>query len=225
MNEKIVLEKKISEKLLKVRSEYTKDGLRKESVEKSPFAQFAKWLEEALSADITEPNAMMLATATLEGVPSLRTVLLKEFTEDEGFIFYTNYDSRKGQELEKNPKVALMFLWPDLERQIRIEGSVKKIAREKSEEYFFSRPRGSQISSFVSPQSLSIKNRSELEKKYKAAEEEYRDQQIPFPAHWGGYAVKPLMFEFWQGRKDRFHDRIEYRSAGAGEWKTRRLAP
>jgi len=224
MSKKIILEKKISEKLSELRTEYTKSGLTQAAAEKNPFAQFAKWLNEAISAEIIEPNAMLLATATPEGAPSVRTVLLKEFSEEEGFLFYTNYLSRKGEEIEKNPKVALLFYWAELERQIRIEGSVKKSSRENAEEYFASRPRGAQIASAVSQQSLSIKNRAELEANFKAAEEEYKGKPIPCPPHWGGYIVKPSVFEFWQGRPDRSHDRIQYRASGT-EWEMRRLSP
>jgi len=207
-----------------LRQDYRASTLLETDIAASPIKQFEKWFDEALKAEIWEPNAMTLATATMNGMPSARIVLLKGFS-DYGFVFYTNYLSRKGKELAKNPRAALIFNWGQLERQVRIEGTVEKLSKEKSEQYFHSRPVGSQLGALVSPQSQEIAGREELENKWQQLENEYQDKEIPKPAFWGGYIVKPQLIEFWQGRSSRLHDRILYKNAGKNNWKTVRLAP
>lgn len=207
-----------------LRQDYRASTLLEQDVAANPVKQFEKWFDEALKAEIWEPNAMTLATATVNGVPSARIVLLKGFSE-QGFAFYTNYLSRKGKELAKNPRAALIFSWGQLERQVRIEGTVEKLSKEQSEQYFHSRPIGSQLGALVSPQSQEIAGREELESKWQQLESEYQDKEIPKPAFWGGYIVKPQLVEFWQGRSSRLHDRILYKNAGKNNWKIVRLAP
>jgi pyridoxamine 5'-phosphate oxidase len=207
-----------------LRQDYRASTLLEQDVAANPVKQFEKWFDEALKAEIWEPNAMTLATATVNGVPSARIVLLKGFSE-QGFAFYTNYLSRKGKELAKNPRAALIFNWGQLERQVRIEGTVEKLSKEQSEQYFHSRPIGSQLGALVSPQSQEIAGREELESKWQQLETEYQDKEIPKPAFWGGYIVKPQLVEFWQGRSSRLHDRILYKNAGKSNWKIVRLAP
>ncbi len=207
-----------------LRQDYRASTLMEQDVAANPVKQFEKWFEEALKAEIWEPNAMTLATATVNGMPSARIVLLKGFSE-QGFAFYTNYLSRKGKELAKNPRAALIFNWGQLERQVRIEGTVEKLSKEQSEQYFHSRPIGSQLGALVSPQSQEISGREELESKWQQLEAEYQDKEIPKPTFWGGYIVKPQLVEFWQGRSSRLHDRILYKNAGKNNWKIVRLAP
>lgn len=208
-----------------LRQDYRKASLDLQHVETNPFDQFQKWFKEAIDADVPEPNAMTLATCNASGRPSARIVLLKGFDE-QGFVFFTNYNSRKGQEFEANPAAALVFWWIELERQVRIEGSVEKVTPEQSTEYFQSRPKGSQVGAWASPQSSVIGDRKELENKVKDIEEKYKVEDIlPRPEHWGGYVVKPDLIEFWQGRPSRLHDRIQYRLQEDGSWKTERLAP
>jgi pyridoxamine 5'-phosphate oxidase len=207
-----------------LRQDYRASTLLEQDVAANPVKQFEKWFDEALKAEIWEPNAMTLATATVNGVPSARIVLLKGFSE-QGFAFYTNYLSRKGKELAKNPRAALIFNWGQLERQVRIEGTVEKLSKEQSEQYFHSRPIGSQLGALVSPQSQEIASREELENKWQQLEAEYQDKEIPKPAFWGGYIVKPQLVEFWQGRSSRLHDRILYKNSGKNNWKIVRLAP
>ncbi len=207
-----------------LRQDYRASTLLEQDVAANPVKQFEKWFDEALKAEIWEPNAMTLATATVNGMPSARIVLLKGFSE-QGFAFYTNYLSRKGKELAKNPRAALIFNWGQLERQVRIEGTVEKLSKEQSEQYFHSRPIGSQLGALVSPQSQEIAGREELESKWQQLEAEYQDKEIPKPAFWGGYIVKPQLVEFWQGRSSRLHDRILYKNAGKNNWKIVRLAP
>lgn len=207
-----------------LRQDYRASTLLEQDVAANPIKQFDKWFDEALKAEIWEPNAMTLATATVNGMPSARIVLLKGFSE-QGFAFYTNYLSRKGKELAKNPRAALIFNWGQLERQVRIEGTVEKLSKEQSEQYFHSRPIGSQLGALVSPQSQEIAGREELESKWQQLEAEYQDKEIPKPTFWGGYIVKPQLIEFWQGRSSRLHDRILYKNAGKNNWKIVRLAP
>lgn len=207
-----------------LRRTYALQSLNESDVSVSPFEQFKHWFDEAVSSQILEPNAMTLATVGANGRPSARIVLLKGFDE-RGFVFFTNYESRKGNEMAQYPNAALLFCWLELERQIRIEGKIEKISREDSEAYFVSRPKGSQIGAWVSPQSQVISDRSVLEKKQADLEEEYKDAPVlPLPPNWGGYVLRPDYFEFWQGRESRLHDRIAYEQNG-DNWKVIRLAP
>lgn len=190
-----------------------------------PFDQFSRWWDEAVASAITEVNAMTLATANKAGVPSARIVLLKGFGEDSGFTFFSNYNSHKGKELDENPKAALVFFWKELERQIRIEGEVEKISEEESDMYFNSRPAGSRIGAWASPQSQPVTGREIIEKSFTEFSEKFKDDLIERPSHWGGYNLKPNKIEFWQGRASRLHDRIEYTLSTTGSWVIQRLAP
>jgi pyridoxamine 5'-phosphate oxidase len=212
-------------KIEQLRKDYSAHTLEMEEVSPNPVEQFQVWFEEALNAEVPEPNAMTLSTATTNGVPSARIVLLKGVT-DGSFLFYTNYNSRKGQELLANPRAALTFLWHELQRQVRIEGRVEVLPAEASTRYFQSRPKGSQIGAWASPQSTQIESREVLEEKVKQLEEDYRSADaLPRPEHWGGYRVVPHRIEFWQGRSSRLHDRIEYTLSEDGNWSLARLAP
>lgn len=206
-----------------LRQNYTRQQLLETSVDPNPIKQFQLWFEQARSVDILEPNAMTLATASKEGVPSARIVLLKG-VDDRGFTFYTNYESRKGQELAANPQAVLVFWWEPLERQVRIEGSVEKVSAQEAEEYFHSRPRGSQLGAWASPQSQVISNREMLETRLEDVTRTYQDQEILRPNHWGGYRLVPHTIEFWQGRPNRLHDRLCYRFE-QNHWIIERLAP
>jgi pyridoxamine 5'-phosphate oxidase len=215
----------IDQKIIQnLRQDYRSASLLEQDILENPFNQFEKWFSEALKAEILEPNAMTLATSTVSGAPSARIVLLKEFT-DKGFVFYTNYDSKKGQEITKNPQAALVFFWAELERQVRIEGVVERISEEESAEYFYSRPKGSQLGALASPQSNTIADRKFLEDKLASLSVEYSAKDIPKPEYWGGYRVIPNRIEFWQGRSNRLHDRIVYLQDKDGSWKFERLAP
>lgn len=207
-----------------IRKEYAMQTLSEKDIEANPFLQFAKWWDEAIKSELEEVNAMTLATASANGVPSARIVLLKAAT-DEGFIFFTNYNSNKGMELAQNPKACLVFFWSPLERQIRIEGIVEKISEAESDEYFASRPMESRIGAWASPQSSVIVARETIEKNVAMYQQQFTDGNIPRPPHWGGYIVKPVQVEFWQGRPGRLHDRIQYTLVKEGGWKTERLAP
>ncbi|GAB3758688.1 pyridoxamine 5'-phosphate oxidase [Spirosoma pomorum] len=206
-----------------LRKEYTLRGLDAVDVAENPIVQFRRWFDAALAAGIPEPNAMHVSTVTSEGRPDGRIVLLKGVT-DAGFVFYTNYESRKGQELAAHPFAALTFFYQPLEQQIRIEGRVEKVSPDESTTYFHSRPRGSQIGAWVSNQSQPISSREVLETRQQDLETQFADQEIPRPAHWGGYRVVPDTIEFWQGRPSRLHDRIRYRKAN-DSWTIERLAP
>ncbi|MBS1579615.1 MAG: pyridoxamine 5'-phosphate oxidase [Bacteroidetes bacterium] len=205
-----------------IRTDYKLQTLNEADVAANPFQQFTKWWNQAIQSKVAEVNAFTLATASKAGKPSARIVLLKGYDEN-GFVFFTNYNSHKGQELIENPFAAIVFFWNELERQIRIEGMVEKISQQESEEYFHSRPAGSQIGAWASPQSTVIPNREILEQN----ETEYKNkfgENIPKPPHWGGFIIKPVLFEFWQGRSSRLHDRIQYTPQN-NNWKIERLAP
>jgi len=201
------------------RTDYGLASLTEESCDSNPIRQFERWLKDAQVADLKEPTAMVLATAG----PSARVVLLKEVNAD-GFVFYTNYESRKGQELKTNPNCALTFYWAELERQVRVEGRAEPVGREKSEEYFKSRPRVSQLGALASQQSAVISGRTELEERVKELGARYAEN-VPVPENWGGYCVRPARIEFWQGRSNRLHDRILFQKEGEGTWQRQRLSP
>ena len=207
-----------------LRKEYSSQSLSENDVESHPVDQFTKWWHQAVNSEILEPNAMTLATASADGLPSARIVLLKGF-DKEGFIFYTNYNSYKGLQLEENPKACLVFFWKELERQVRIVGLVNKANAKLSDTYFLSRPQGSQLGAWASPQSKIIESRDWLDNKYLQVEKEFKGKQLARPPFWGGYVVKPIIIEFWQGRPSRLHDRIQYTLTESGSWKIERLAP
>jgi len=207
-----------------IRKNYSQKTLLENEAKANPIQQFAKWWDEAIASAIDEVNAMTLATASSDGVPSARIVLLKGFDE-KGFTFFTNYDSFKGQQVAENPKACLVFFWKELERQIRITGLIEKVPVEDSNTYFHSRPVGSQVGAIASPQSQVIENREWLDNHYKDVEKELNGTIIQRPRHWGGYIVKPVIIEFWQGRPSRLHDRLQYTLQENGEWKIERLAP
>jgi pyridoxamine 5'-phosphate oxidase len=210
-------------KIADLRRNYTQAGLLETDVVSNPFEQFKLWFKQAIDADLLEPNAMTLATVTAEGKPSARIVLLKGF-DDRGFVFYTNYNSQKGVELQTCPYAALVFLWHDLERQVRIEGKIELVEEAEATAYFHSRPVSSQLGAWASAQSTIISDRTVLETRLQQLELEYQDRQIPKPAHWGGVRVVPQEIEFWQGRPSRLHDRLRYQLVN-GDWQIDRLAP
>jgi pyridoxamine 5'-phosphate oxidase len=209
--------------LADLRKDYSLAGLAEKDLARDPFRQFEKWFQEAEAAKLTEPNAMTLCTATRDGRPSGRTVLLKGL-DGRGFVFYSNYESRKGRELHENPHATLVFPWIALERQVIVEGTLTKVAREESEAYFHSRPRASQLGAWVAQQSSIIPGRGVLEESMKALEKKYEGQPVPLPANWGGWRLAPETVEFWQGRRSRLHDRLRYRR-GKDDWSVERLAP
>lgn len=210
-------------KLASLRREYSKNKLSRSSVTADPFEQFRKWMDEALNSELPEPTAMMLSTVSAECRPSSRVVLLKGYGPD-GFVFFTNYKSRKGRELEVNPYAALHFFWPELERQINVSGSVSKVPADESDEYFASRPYTSRIGAWASHQSETLASRTELVKRAAALMVKYPTGHVPRPPHWGGYRLTPDRFEFWQGRESRLHDRIIYELKGDA-WEISRLSP
>ena len=207
-----------------IRKNYSQERLSEKDAEANPMQQFSKWWDEAMASEIDEVNAMTLATASSDGVPSARIVLLKGY-DTTGFTFFTNYSSFKGQQLAENPKACLVFFWKELERQVRITGLIEKISSAASDEYFSSRPAGSQIGALASPQSQVIESREWLDNHYKDLENKLEGKQLQRPSHWGGYIVKPVIIEFWQGRPSRLHDRLQYILMQDGEWKIERLAP
>jgi pyridoxamine 5'-phosphate oxidase len=207
-----------------IRKEYAQAGLREADVDPDPIRQFQAWFKEALAANVPEPNAMTLATATPDGRPSARVVLLKAIDE-AGFTFHTNYDSRKGRELAGNPWAALAFYWPALERQVRVEGSVERMPPAESDAYFQTRPLGSRLGAWASPQSAVVPDREALEQRLREVARRYEGRDVPRPPFWGGYRLRPVAVEFWQGRPNRFHDRLFYRRLPSGGWQLERLAP
>jgi pyridoxamine 5'-phosphate oxidase len=216
--------KKLQSHIKSLRNDFLSDKLDERLVSKSPFLQFEKWLQVAVDSGITDPNAMTLATVSKEGFPDARIVLLRDFTL-KGFSFFTNYNSIKGKEIRYNKKACLNFYWPELARQIRLKGSIEKLSKRESDLYFDSRPRESQVGAWASNQSSVLENRVELENRYKALEEKYKGKKIPRPPYWGGYLLKPVSFEFWQGQPSRLHDRITYLKGKNGKWKIQRLNP
>jgi pyridoxamine 5'-phosphate oxidase len=208
-----------------IRKNYSRRSLSENEIHPDPIQQFDQWWQEAIASELDEANAMTLATASADGLPSARIVLLKGFSE-KGFVFFTNYNSYKGKQLADNPKACLVFFWKELERQVRITGLVEKISEEESDDYFYSRPVESQIGASVSPQSQVIENREWLEKQLNDREKN-TNSTLPLkrPSHWGGYIVKPVEVEFWQGRPGRLHDRLQYSLEENGKWKIERLAP
>jgi pyridoxamine 5'-phosphate oxidase len=206
-----------------LRREYARARLDEGSVGPDPVAEFGRWFDEALNAKVLEANAMTLATATEDGAPSARIVLLKG-VDERGFVFFTDYRSRKGEELKHNPRAALVFYWPELERQVRITGQTETMTQGDSEAYFRTRPRGSRIGAWVSHQSQVIPDRKVLEQQVSAMERKYSGDEVPLPPYWGGFRVKPDAIEFWQGRESRLHDRIRYSRASDG-WRIERLSP
>lgn len=213
----------MSENIADIRKDYKMQSLLESDISQDPFTQFGNWWNEAVNSDIEEVNAMTLATSTPSGTPSARIVLLKGYT-NEGFKFFTNYQSHKAKEIEQNPRVALVFFWKELERQIRIEGTVEKVSPGESDEYFESRPLKSKIGAWASPQSKPVYNRLWIEESFEEYSNKFIEEVVPRPPHWGGYIVKPSLFEFWQGRRSRLHDRIQYTKEEIG-WKIERLAP
>jgi pyridoxamine 5'-phosphate oxidase len=207
-----------------LRKDYSSQTLRETDIEPNPIDQFQKWWTEAVNSQIDEVNAMTLATASSDGMPSARIMLLKGFDKN-GFVFFTNYKSYKAMHLEENPKACLVFFWKELERQVRITGLVKRVSEKDSDEYFLSRPLGSQIGAWTSSQSQVIESREWLENRYLQLTEEYKQKKLKRPPHWGGYVVTPVIIEFWQGRPSRLHDRIQYSLEEDGSWKIERLSP
>ena len=207
-----------------LRKDYQLQGLSETDADRNPFKQFQVWFDQALAAQLPEPNAMTVATVTKSGKPRARVVLLKNFDE-RGFVFYTNYHSHKGQELADNPQAAIAFWWAELERQVRIEGRVLKVSDRESDEYFHSRPFNSRLGAWASEQSQVIESREVLEQRLQDLKNKYENQDIPRPPHWGGFRVIPTAIEFWQGRPSRLHDRLLYSLLDDGSWQIERLSP
>jgi pyridoxamine 5'-phosphate oxidase len=210
--------------LSELRQSYTKDSFSEKDLLATPFEQFEKWFKQAMNSRLDEPNAMCLATANKQGQPSTRIVLLKDFSE-EGLVFYTNYESRKAEDLDATGRAAANFLWLPLQRQVNVAGRVERVSKAQSLKYFLSRPFGSQLGAWASPQSKVITSRSLLETKLDQMKRKFAEGKVPLPDHWGGYRIIPETFEFWQGRPNRLHDRFIYRKADDGDWFAERLAP
>ncbi|WP_419677638.1 pyridoxamine 5'-phosphate oxidase [Aliarcobacter lanthieri] len=206
------------------RAKYTTKNIDVKDLHQNPFNQFEIWFNDAIEAKLLEPNAFSLSTVGKDMMPSIRTVLLKVFDE-KGFVFFTNYESKKAKQIDENPKAAALFTWLELERQIKIEGSIEKISKTESLKYFLSRPKGSQLGAWVSTQSQVISSRALLEQKFDEMKRKFLNKEIPFPSFWGGYAIKPIRIEFWQGGEDRLHDRFLYELQEDNTWKISRLAP
>src|SRR5215831_711077 len=207
-----------------IRKDYSLRSLTEKDIDANPFRQFDKWWQEAIHSEIEEVNAMTVATASADGIPSARIILLKGFDE-KGFVFFTNYESYKGRQLEENPRACLVFFWKELERQVRITGIVEKVHKKESDDYFNSRPEGSRIGAWTSPQSKIIESREWLEEREKELKNTFHSKPLTRPPHWGGYLVKPITIEFWQGRPNRLHDRLQYVLMEDGNWAIERLAP
>ena len=214
----------ISTDLATIRKDYRLQSLSEEDVDTNPIKQFEKWFQQALASGIEEPNAMTLATSTTDGKPSARIVLLKGI-KDNGFVFFTNYESKKGKQIHDNPFAGIVFFWKELERQVIIQGEIKKVGEQESDEYFASRPLESRIGAWSSPQSQVIENREVLEKNVAYYSDKYQSQNIPRPSHWGGYILMPTLIEFWQGGAGRLHDRLQYSIDATNSWIIKRLAP
>lgn len=206
-----------------LREEYTQAGLTRSMLQQDPLRQFEQWFEQARTAKVHEVNAMSLATVAADGMPQVRTVLLKSF-DHKGFVFYTNYGSAKAKQLADNPQASILLPWLTLERQVRISGAVEKVSPAESFKYFSSRPKGSQLGAWISEQSSVISNRAILSKMLEQVKQRFKQGKIPLPDSWGGYRVKPQHYEFWQGRKNRLHDRFQYQKTATG-WQIERLAP
>lgn len=211
-------------KVADMRESYYTDGLNENTIERNPIKLFEIWFNYAIEKKVLEPNAMTLATADKNGKPSARIVLLKDYSE-EGFVFFTNYNSIKGIQLEKNPNAALVFWWGTLAKQIRIEGSVEKTSTKESDEYFNSRPRGNQLGAIVSDQSRPVQSYSYLESEFEKISRKYKEKKVVRPNYWGGYRVIPDMIEFWQGRENRLHDRLRFTKTDINQWRLERLSP
>ena len=206
------------------RREYLAPGLHRKDLDASPFRQFESWLKHAIDAGLRDPTAMAVATVDARGRPSQRLVLLKH-CDDDGFVFYTNLESRKAREIAGNPRVALLFPWADMERQVRIEGTVERMGTAQALKYFLMRPRASQLAAWASAQSRPLSSRALLEDEFARLKQKFGEGRIPLPSFWGGYRVVPDAFEFWQGRPNRLHDRFSYVLADDGQWRIERLAP
>ena len=208
----------------KLRREYTNTGLDERDLDANPFKQFEQWFQEAVDAKIDLPDAMTLATATKDGIPSARIVLLRGHDE-QGFVFYTDYESQKGKELAENSNAALVFYWRELDRQVRITGQVSKVSRENSNNYFQSRPVSSRLAALASKQSEVIPDRKVLEEQFNKLAEQYQNEEVPLPSDWGGYRLSPNMIEFWSGRPSRLHDRLRYTRQPNDDWQIERISP